>query len=426
MDDLAIIDRFTETFSRYIDSGFGLLAGDVAFLTSVLVAIDITLAGLFWALLGEENVPAQLIRKVLYIGFFALLLGNFKGFADIVFQSFAGLGLKASATSLTAADLMRPGFVASTGFSAARPLLEKAGELVGVTSFFSNFVTIAVLMLSWLIVLLAFFVLSVQLFITIIEFKLTVLAGFVLVPFALFGHTAFLAERVLGHVISAGIKMMVLAIVVGIGASLFASLIRPTGEITLTQAASTILAAIAVFGLAIFVPGLAAGIVSGGPQLGAGAVVTTAAALGGTAVASSLLTTGSVRLAGRRVGGSVSAAASLTGRVAAASEAGGTRGVVRAAVTGPASRALQSATAPLRDAFARGAAQGYRDAAPDDPDAPGGGAPAAGAPEEAAPGWARRLARRQRMTEAGLLAAQALREGDRGAGGQGPDLKDRS
>ena len=228
MDDLAIIDRFTETFSRYIDSGFGLLAGDVAFLTSVLVAIDITLAGLFWALMGEDNVPAQLIRKVLYIGFFALLLNNFKGLADIIFQSFAGLGLKASGASLTAADLMRPGFVASTGFTASRPLLEKAGELIGITSFFTNFVTIVVLMLAWLIVLLAFFVLSVQLFITIIEFKLTVLAGFVLVPFALFGQTAFLAERVLGNVISAGIKLMVLAIVVGIGASLFGTLIRPS------------------------------------------------------------------------------------------------------------------------------------------------------------------------------------------------------
>ena len=150
---------------------------------------------------------------------------------------------------------MRPGFVASTGFAASRPLLEKAGELIGITTFFANFVTIAVLMLAWLIVLLAFFVLSVQLFITIIEFKLTVLAGFVLVPFALFGQTAFLAERVLGNVISSGIKLMVLAIVVGIGASLFGTLIRPDGEITLTQAASTILAAIAVFGLAIFVPG---------------------------------------------------------------------------------------------------------------------------------------------------------------------------
>jgi len=214
MDDLAVIDRFTETFSRYIDSGFGLLSGDVAFLTTVLVAIDITLAGLFWALMGEDNVPAQLIRKVLYVGFFALLIGNFKSLADVVFQSFAGLGLKASGTALTANDLMRPGFVASAGYAAARPLLEKAGELIGITTFFSNFVTIAVLLLGWLIVLLAFFVLSVQLVITIIEFKLTVLAGFVLVPFALFGQTAFLAERVLGNVISSGIKLMVLAIVV--------------------------------------------------------------------------------------------------------------------------------------------------------------------------------------------------------------------
>ena len=63
MEDLAIIDRFTETFSRYIDSGFGLVSGDVMFLTSVLVALDITLAGLFWALNGEDNVPAQLIKK---------------------------------------------------------------------------------------------------------------------------------------------------------------------------------------------------------------------------------------------------------------------------------------------------------------------------------------------------------------------------
>ena len=36
MADLAVIDRFTETFSRYIDFGFGLLGGDVAFLSSTL------------------------------------------------------------------------------------------------------------------------------------------------------------------------------------------------------------------------------------------------------------------------------------------------------------------------------------------------------------------------------------------------------
>jgi type IV secretion system protein TrbL len=428
VDDLAVIDRFTETFSRYIDSGFGLLSGDVAFLTTVLVAIDITLAGLFWALMGEDNVPAQLIRKVLYVGFFALLIGNFKSLADIVFQSFAGLGLKASGTALTASDLMRPGFVASAGYAAAKPLLEKAGELIGITTFFSNFVTIVVLLLGWLIVLLAFFVLSVQLFITIIEFKLTVLAGFVLVPFALFGQTAFLAERVLGNVISSGIKLMVLAIVVGIGASIFGTLVRPTAEITLTQAASTILAAIAVFGLALFIPGLAAGLVSGAPQLGAGSVVATTAALGGTAVAGGMLASGAARMTGRAAAGSIQAAASLTGRVGAAYEAGGPAGVARTLAAAPAARMAASGTAPVRDAYRRGAAQGYRDAGPPPP--PGSSAPGmdpgGGGPSGGAPGWARSLARRQRMTQAGLVAAGAMREGDRPAMSTGPELKDKS
>ena len=37
MNDLNVIDRFLQTFIRYIDSGFGLLGGDVAFLTTTLI-----------------------------------------------------------------------------------------------------------------------------------------------------------------------------------------------------------------------------------------------------------------------------------------------------------------------------------------------------------------------------------------------------
>jgi len=215
------------------------LAGDVSFLTTTLVAIDVVLAGLFWSLMAEDNVLGQLIRKVLYVGFFALLLNNFASLADVIFSSFAGLGLKASAATISATDLMRPGFVAATGFKASQPLLDQAGSLMGFTSFFDNVVTITVLLIAWLIVLLAFFILSVQLFITIIEFKLTTLADFVLVPFALFGKTSFLAERVLGNVMTSGIKLMVLAIIVGVGSTLFGTISAPpTGDITLEQAAS--------------------------------------------------------------------------------------------------------------------------------------------------------------------------------------------
>ncbi len=428
MEDLAVIDRFTETFSRYIDSGFGLLSGDVAFLTTIMIGLDIVLAGLFWALHGEDNVLAALIRKVLYIGFFALLLNNFKSLADVVFRSFAGLGLKASATSLTANDLMRPGFVADTGFTASRPLLEKAGELVGITSFFTNFVTIVVLMLAWLIVLLAFFVLAVQLFITIIEFKLTTLAGFVLVPFALFGQTAFLAERVLGSVITSGIKLMVLAVIVGIGSTIFGTLVPPAGTvIALKQAASIILAAIAVFGLAIFVPGIAAGLVTGAPQLGAGAAVGTVAGLAATGVAAGAVTSAGLRLAGRTGGGAVRSAAALTGMVSASYETGGAGGVARAAVIRPMADAAAATTAPVRDAYRQGAAYGYRATAPSDQsggNGPSGMGPTGGAPPpNDPPDWAQRLSRRQRLRDATFVATQAVREGDRPMGSASPDLK---
>jgi type IV secretion system protein TrbL len=210
---------------------------------------------------------------------------------------------------------------------------------------------------------------------------------------------------------------------------LFGTLMRPSGEITLNQAASTILGAIAVFGLAVFVPALAAGLVSGAPQLGAGAAIATTAALGGSTIAGGMLTTGAVRLLGSTSAAMLKAATSITGRVSTAYEVGGIRGLARTGITAPLSRALHSATGPLREAYAQGAAQGYRDAErpPSDGD-PGRGAGATGGDGSGpnAPSWARELARRQRAMQAGLIAAQAIREGDRPTGGAGPDLKDRS
>ena len=77
MDNLSVIDHFLDTFSRYIDSGFGLLQPEVAYLSTTLVAIDITLAGLFWAMGGTDDVLGRLVKKVLYVGAFAYIIGNF-------------------------------------------------------------------------------------------------------------------------------------------------------------------------------------------------------------------------------------------------------------------------------------------------------------------------------------------------------------
>ena len=116
MNDVAVIDRFLIVFANYIDSGFGLLGGEIAFLTATLIVIDITIAGLYWAMshaTGQgDDVIARLIRKVLYVGVFAYIIGNFNWLASIVFRSFAGLGLTASGSTLTQAEFLQPGRLA--------------------------------------------------------------------------------------------------------------------------------------------------------------------------------------------------------------------------------------------------------------------------------------------------------------------------
>src|SRR3546814_19704022 len=110
MNDLAIIDRFTNIFSRYIDSGFGLVNGEVAFLSATLVVIDMPLAGLWLAMdHGQNDVLARPIKHVLYVGVFAFILGNFHWLSGHVFRSLSGLGLMASGSSLTLPDFLQPG-----------------------------------------------------------------------------------------------------------------------------------------------------------------------------------------------------------------------------------------------------------------------------------------------------------------------------
>ena len=283
MNGTGVIDRFLDVFTRYIDSGFGLLGVEVAFLAATLIVIDITLAALFWAWGADDDIIARLIKKTLFVGVFAWIIGNWNFLAQIVFDRFAGLGLVASGSTITAQELLQPNRVAQVGLDAGRPLLQAVSGLMGYISFFTNFVQIAILMFAWAVVLPSFFILAIQLFVTLIEFKLTTLACFVLVPFGLFGKTAFLADRVLGNVVSSGVKVLVLAVIIGIGSTLFAQFTAGCGanQPTIDEAMSIVLAALALLALGIFGPGIANALISGGPQLGAGAAVGTGLAAGG-------------------------------------------------------------------------------------------------------------------------------------------------
>ncbi|HBP5982162.1 P-type conjugative transfer protein TrbL [Pseudomonas aeruginosa] len=455
MNDVTIIDRFLDTFSRYIDSGFGLLQGEVAFLTATLIVIDMTIAGLYWAMshaTGQgEDVIAKLLRKVLYVGAFAYIIGNFNWLAGIVFRSFAGLGITATGSAITMENFLQPGRLAKTGIDAAAPILEQVGDMAGFPEVFVNLDAIAVMFLAWLVVVLCFFVLAIQLFITLIEFKLTTLAGFVLVPFALWNKTSFLAEKVLGNVVSSGIKVLVLAVIVGIGSGLFAEFQVHPDEPSIDHALVIMLASLSLLALGIFGPGIATGLVSGAPQLGAGAMAGAAVGAAGTAVAIGAAATGvggavaagarmapaAAKLAGSGARAATSAAGSAGAAFRAGSAAAG--GGPKGAMAGMGNVAKTGAQAAGRRAASGASAVGQKMAAPfragwNGAEAEGGagatsgaGAAAdgtAGSQKQEQPAWAKRMHRRQQITHAATTAAHTLRDGDGGGSGQGPSLRD--
>ena len=431
-NNTAVIDYFLDVFSRYIDSGFGLIAGDVGFLVKILIGIDATLAALAWAA-GEDEVIQAFAKKVLYVGLFAFLLNNWNGLARVIFNSFAALGLKATGSGLAYTDFLHPGKLAQAGVQGANVLLSQIQRLSGFPEVFWHLSEIMLMALSWGVTLVAFFVLAIMLFLAVIEFKLTTLKGFILVPFALWRGTSFIAEPVLGQVVTSGVRILVFAVVTGIGTQIFGQILPsdPAAELSLQDALTVLLASMTVGGLALYAPKIASGIVSGAPQLGLGAAAAPAGIVAGTVVLGGM----GAAAAARGAGGAVASAATLAGGARTAyalgsataggegmaGVAGGVGGVARGGASAAAS-AVRSVgeriIEGLGSRFAAGERAGW-EATGSEPIGENGVSPAAHSGASRAPGWARQMRGEQLARQAQNLA----RDGEGGGAGMKPNLR---
>lgn len=440
MNDFSAVDGFLSTFIRYIDSGFGLVSGDVTSLAAILIGIDVTLAALFWAWGANTDILQSLIKKTLYVGAFAFLLGNFAFLSQVIFDSFAGLGLEASAAGFTPADLLKPGLIAAEGMVASKPIFDHIGEIApGIVEVFANFPEVILLILAGLIVMISFFILSIQLFVLIVEFKITTLAGFILVPFAFWRQTTFLAERVLGNVIASGVKVLVIAVIIGIGSTLFAPLRTSldASDMTIEEAFAVVLGALTLMGLAIYCPRIASGLVSGAPQLSAGAAVGTSVGAGAAGAAMIATARGALTAGSGAVRAGTSGTARAAGALGAANRVGGQRSGLTARSAAPLNTAIglgaaaiggaQQAAARIAQAFQNRSQTGSNAIL----QAVGSSVPAstrdasAAATGSSQPGWAKRFRRGQTVREGALIAAHTMAQGEGGGVSEGPSLKEK-
>jgi type IV secretion system protein TrbL len=257
------INGFLDRFLGLADAGFGLIRGDVAFVLNALIVISVTLAGAMWALKGEAPI-APFFRKVLFVGLFAFLVNNWNAIAGAINQSGALLGLKAGGSSMSLAELHDPASVAAQG----KELFGRTMEMGDGMNIFTDFLTLATILLAGIIILIAFFVLALQIFVQLIAFKLGSLAAFVALPWGVFSGTAWVAERPLGWVASSAVRLFLLAFVASVAITFVATMPR-TMSLQNGGALDVLLFGLTILALSFLAPALASEVMQGNPSLSA-------------------------------------------------------------------------------------------------------------------------------------------------------------
>ncbi|MDA8094876.1 MAG: type IV secretion system protein [Betaproteobacteria bacterium] len=381
--DAGILTTVLDSFLAIFSGGYSALLPHAERLLFLIAAIELTLAALYWALKGD-NFIVDAIRKTLVIGTFAYFVLNWPTLINAVLSGFIYAGQTAGTGGGGGAilALTDPSQIISDGLHAVRPITTTIQSLTRGWGFLTNFVS--VIQLGWALIftLMAFFILGIQCFMSYLEFYIVAVLALILVPFGVFRHTAFLAEKSLGVIISHGVKLMVLAFIVSAASPILAEVATalPGTIVQTSQAFSIMLASMAIAFLAWHAPAVAGGMMSGGPSLNAGTAISTAvsagigAALGATGAASAARGIASdgaqaTLAATRALGAGTTAAqmgaasAAMGGAGALGQAAGAARGVAtlaggaaRSAVTTPAGAVAQS----FKDAWDSGRLSGYR------------------------------------------------------------------
>jgi len=344
--DTGTLTHLLDSFLTVFNGGWGALQPKAMSLLGILVGIELTLSGLWWAMSGDDAVKG-LIQKLLLIGIFFFFIQQWQMLTTTTMQSFARAGAIAGGASTSPGSLALndPSSIVAEGLNAIQPLSDKVDALTsGTWTALKNLGTIMQIGLAMIGILFSFFLLGIQCFLVYLEFYIVAILSLILLPCGVFRHTAFLAEKAFGAVLAHGIKLMVLAFVIAIAQPVLQQ-ITVSPDFSMRDAWCTLLAAMTICFLAWHAPGVAAGLLAGSPSLSAGHATGAALETGGAVVLGAAGIAAAGRAAASGVGATVQAASALkTGAgagAARAAEAGaGPIGRAAGAVGGAAKVAL--------------------------------------------------------------------------------------
>jgi len=347
--DPGILTQLLNSFGDAFTGGIGFITGDAKWLLGTLMIIDLLLAILLN--LSDGDHMKTLISKILKYGLFIWIVMDYRNLINTVLNSFEMIGLKAAGGSITSAMLNDPSEIASYGIWVTEPIFEYIDNL-GAIDTIKNLHKIMLTGFTGIIIMLCFFIIGIQIFITYLEFYVVATLSLILIPFGVNKHTAFLGEKAIGAVLSFGIKLMVLAFIAAVAIPLIKTWSLPVDPSN-KQIFCLLLGSLALTFLAWHAPGVASGLLSGSPSLTGGSAAGFALAGGAATVGLGLAGSAAARSTMEMGSSATRAAANAAGQLTGAYRSSGMSGVTDLAKS-YASRGASGVADFVRKPFAQG------------------------------------------------------------------------
>jgi type IV secretory pathway TrbL component len=222
MLEAEILNTLVTIFTTALDGAYGAL-----FVYTIGL---LSFAGLMYFLLaiGQMTMHAYslaaladvlwVVIKIGVVYFFAM--GFYNAFWNVILPTFLQWGQEAGGGTFDLSAFLNPAEVLNTGLKAAKPMYDTLNN-VGLFKMVDKPWTMAGPLIAYWLVVLSFIVIALHVIMTIIDIKLAIAAGAVLFPWALLSQTSILAELSLSWITAGVVRVMLTALMMGVGMELF-------------------------------------------------------------------------------------------------------------------------------------------------------------------------------------------------------------
>jgi len=262
MLDSSILTDILGSFVNGSSEGFPLIKDYAEGIFAKLIIIEVLLFGIGVAL-QRIDFKAEIVAKVLAIGFVQFLIFRYVWLVDSIRDGFVKAGLAAGGSHQSVPDFLDPSAYISSGFDKIFSVLE-GRYFEGSWHFFSSFTMAGIFTLVVLLIMFFAFVgMGFQIFFAVIEFYIVTSLAIILVPFLIIQKTNFLGFRAINGILSNCIKLMVLAFIASLASPVLQELAFSTQDPTLKELVSLAIGALAIALLMWRAPSIAMSFIAG-------------------------------------------------------------------------------------------------------------------------------------------------------------------